>query len=101
MVPPWAIESPIRAAGRPAINTVADPLTIASGGPVQVAESPITAAGILPIKTVGTPGPMIGPPTWGTGGAGGGIGVCMGQVCISVSLAAGGILHGFVSLYFS
>lgn len=89
MEPPWAVVSPIRAAGLPQIITVAEPLTIESGGPTQTQESPITAAGILPIITVGAPGPMTGPPTWGMGE--GKAGVCIGQVCISVNLAAGGI----------
>lgn len=52
--------------------------------------SPITAAGSLPIITVGAPGPTTGPPTWGIGE--GNAGVCIGQVCISVILAAGGIM---------
>ena len=89
MVPPWAVVSPILAAGLPPIITVADPMTMASGGPVQTQVSPTTAAGMLPMRTVGTPGPVTGPPTWGMGV--GKAGVCMGQVCMSVSLAAGGI----------
>jgi hypothetical protein len=48
--------------------------------------SPITAAGNPPIKTVGAPGPITGPPTCGIGD--GNAGVCIGQVCISVILAA-------------
>jgi hypothetical protein len=51
--------------------------------------SPTTAAGIFAIITVGTPGPIIGPPTCGIGGK---AGVTIGQTCISVNLAAGGIL---------
>ena len=51
--------------------------------------SPIIEAGILPINTVGAPGPIIGPPTWGIGGT---AGVCMGHVCMSVSLDAGGMV---------
>ncbi|MEM9928489.1 MAG: hypothetical protein AAF840_01595 [Bacteroidota bacterium] len=50
--------------------------------------SPTTAAGNLAIKTVGTPGPTMGPPTCGMGGK---PGVTIGQVCISVRRAAGGI----------
>ena len=92
MLPPWAVVSPIRAAGLPPIMTVAEPITMLSGGPTQVHISPITAAGMLLIITVGTPGPTMGPPTCGMGGV---PGVCMGQVCISVSLAAGGILSYF------
>ena len=61
--PPCAVVSPIRAAGLPAINTVADPLTIVSGGPTQTQLSVTTAAGIPPISTVGAPGPTMGPPT--------------------------------------
>lgn len=93
IVPPCEVLSPIRAAGLPPIITVADPLTIESGGPAQKQLSPTTAAGKLPIKTVGTPGPIIGPPTWGTGE--GNAGVCMGQVCKSDNLEAGGIIFSF------
>jgi hypothetical protein len=75
----------MRAAGFPPIITVAEPLTIVSGGPTQTHTSPITAAGIFPINTVATPGPIIGPPTCGIGGI---PGVCIGHVCISVILAA-------------
>ncbi len=71
------------------IITVAEPFTVESGGPTQVQLSPITAAGRLPINTVGAPGPIIGPPTWGIGE--GTAGVCMGHVCMSVILDAGGI----------
>ena len=70
----------------------------AARGPTQVQLSPMTAAGILQMRTVGTPGPTTGPPTWGMGE--GTAGVCMGQVCISVSLAAGG-MDKKVSLNFS
>ena len=90
-LPPCAVVSPIRTAGLPVIITVADPLTSESGGPTQVALSPITAAGNPPIKTVAAPGPRIGPPTCGIGGV---PGVCIGQACMSVRRAAGGI--GFV-----
>jgi len=68
MVPPWAVASPTRAAGRPLMRTVAEPLTMAAGGPTHRAVSPITAAGRPPMSTVGAPGPDRGPPTWGTGG---------------------------------
>jgi hypothetical protein len=91
MLPPWAVVSPMRAAGRPQIMTVADALTIASGGPTQTHMSPITAAGIMPMSTFGAPGPDIGPPTCGIGE--GKAGVCIGQVCMSVSLAAGGMAY--------
>ena len=88
--PPWAVVSPWRAAGFFPIITVAEPLTIVSGGPTHVAESPTTEAGSLQINTVGSPGPMMGPPTWGMGE--GTAGVCMGHVCMSVSRAAGGMV---------
>ena len=84
---------PILAAGLPQIITVEDPLMIVSGGPTQTQLSPITAAGSLPIRTVAAPGPTIGPPTWGIGD--GQAGVCIGHVCISVNLAAGGIFITF------
>lgn len=87
MTPPWVVRSPIRAACMPPINTVAEPLTMASGGPAQVAMSPTRAAGIPPMKTVGQQGGTIGPPTCGTGP-----GFTNGQVCISVIRAAGGIV---------
>ncbi len=86
MVPPWAVESPIRAAGLLLMNTVADPLTIVSGGPTHTAMSPRTDAGRKPINTVGTPGDAMGPPTCGFGPS------HMGQTCMSVSRAAGGIV---------
>ncbi len=72
----------------PPIRTVIEPLTIESGGPTQVAMSPTLAAGTPPIKTVGQPGGRIGPPTCGTGGV---PGVTIGHICISPTLAAGGI----------
>src|SRR5262249_19967655 len=81
--PPWAIESPIRAAGWPPTNTVGSPWTITSGGPTQVAMSPMRAAGWPPIRTVGQPAGRIGPPTCGT------TPVTIGQTCISPILAAG------------
>jgi hypothetical protein len=84
--PPCAVVSPILAAGLPQIITVAEPLTMESGGPTQTALSPTVAAGILPINTVAAPGPTMGPPTCGMGGR---PGVVIGQVCISVNLAAG------------
>jgi hypothetical protein len=85
--PPCEVESPILAAGFPPIMTVDEPIEIVSGGPVQTHESPTLAAGIPPIMTVGSPGGSIGPPTCGTGP-----GSTMGQMCISVVLAAGGIM---------
>ena len=89
MLPPWAVVSPILAAGLFPIITVAEPFAMVSGGPVQVQLSPTTAAGMPPISTVAAPGPMMGPPTCGTGGV---PGVCIGQVCISESLAAEGMV---------
>ncbi|ABQ29475.1 hypothetical protein Acry_0247 [Acidiphilium cryptum JF-5] len=83
MVPPCAVESPIRAAGWPPISTVNAPTTTESGGPTQTAMSPTRAAGMPPISTVGAPGPMIGPPTWGTSTS------TIGQTCMSVRRAAG------------
>jgi hypothetical protein len=85
MLPPCAVLSPILAAGLSVIITVPDPLTIDAGGPTQVQLSPTNAAGMPATITVAAPGPMIGPPTWGT------TPVTIGQVCISVTLAAGGI----------
>jgi hypothetical protein len=61
--PPCAVVPPILAAGLPQIKTVAEPLTIVSGGPTQTRTSPTTAAGNFPIKTVGAPHPIIRPPT--------------------------------------
>jgi hypothetical protein len=95
MLPPWAVASPILAAGLPPIITVAEAFTMAAGGPTQIQLSPITAAGSLPIKTLGTPGPTIGPPPWGTGT--GKAGVAIGQACRSVILAAGGMLPNLLS----
>lgn len=88
IVPPWAQVSPILAAGLPPIITVADPLTIVSGGPTQVHIPVAVAAGSPPIITVGTPGGRIGPPTCGMGGT---AGVTIGQTCMSETRAAGGM----------
>jgi hypothetical protein len=77
----------------PPIKTVADPMAMESGGPVQVAISPTLAAGIPPMSTVGSPGGKIGPPTCGTGP-----GFIIGHVCISVILAAGGIIFLLIDL---
>src|SRR5690348_12858831 len=85
ILPPCAVVSPILAAGLPQIKTVAEPFIMESGGPTHTAVSPNTAAGSLPINTVGAPGPTTGPPTCGIGGK---PGVCMGQVCMSLILAA-------------
>jgi hypothetical protein len=87
MLPPCAVGSPMRAAGLPPIRTVVEPMMMLSGGPVQIQVSPTTAAGIPPISTVGAPGPIIGPPTCGTGP-----GLTKGHTCISVILAAGGMV---------
>jgi len=86
ITPPWAVWSPRRAAGRNPISTVADPFAIMSGGPTQVHVSVMRAAGKKPIITVGQP-MMIGPPTCGFGPSD------IGQVCMSVILAAGGMVH--------
>lgn len=88
IAPPCAQVSPSRAAGMPPISTVADPLTIVSGGPTHVHIPVAVAAGRPPIKTVGTPGGNIGPPTCGIGGV---PGVTIGQVCRSEIRAAGGM----------
>src|SRR5687767_1826074 len=73
--------SPIRAAGRPLMSTVALPFTSgvggcgpAGGGNEHTWLSPSTAAGIPPIRTSATPGPAITPgwpvgsPTLAAGG---------------------------------
>lgn len=73
----------MRAAGDPHMNTVDDPMMIVSGGPAQVAISPTFAAGRPAISTVGQPGGRIGPPTCGVPP-----GVTIGQICMSVILAA-------------
>src|SRR4051812_15529079 len=83
MTPPCAVRSPMRAAGKPPMRTVVDACTITSGGPTHIATSVTRAAGSILIRTVGQPGAVIGPPTCGT------TPVTIGQVCISVSLAAG------------
>jgi hypothetical protein len=77
------VESPILAAGFPPIKTLEDPDAMVSMGPVHTALSPTLAAGFPPINTVGSPAGIMGPPTCGT------FPVTMGQVCISVILAAG------------
>jgi hypothetical protein len=74
--------SPIRAAGRPFTNTVAEPWTIMSGGPTQTHLSVMRACGMLPVRTFEEPD-TIGPPTWGT------TPVTAGQVCMSLIRAAG------------
>src|SRR5438093_790242 len=45
IVPPWAVKSPMRAAGMPPISTVIEPMAITSGGPTHKAMSPTRAAG--------------------------------------------------------
>ena len=89
MTPPWAVMSPMRAAGIPPISTVKDPSAMTSGPPAQTAMSPTRAAGRPPMRTVGQPGGRIGPPTCGTGP------VAIGQVCMSVTRAAGGMSGSF------
>ncbi len=83
MTPPWAVMSPMRTAPVLWVSTVMLALMIESGGPTQTHMSPMCDAGRLPISTVGTQGPEIGPPTWGTGP------VNIGQVCMSVIRDAG------------
>lgn len=85
MTPPCAVGSPILAAIKPPIRTVGEPMRIVSGGPTHVARSVTRAAGSPPISTVGHPGGRIGPPTCGT------TPVTIGQVCMSVTRAAGGM----------
>jgi hypothetical protein len=85
MAPPWTVGSPKRAAARLSIITEVDPMRIVSGGPTQVSMSLTLAAGSIPITVVVLPGGRIGPPTWGTST------VTMGQTCMSVIRAAGGI----------
>ena len=84
--PPWAVLSPIRAAGFPPNITLEDPETMLSGGPTQVHMSPTVAAGCPAISTVAAPGGRMGPPTCGMGGV---PGVSNGQTCMSPTLAAG------------
>jgi hypothetical protein len=83
--PPCAVESPIRAAGIPPINTVVDPIMMESGGPAQVHRSPTRAAGKLPINTVAQPGGNTAPPTCGT------TPFTIGHTCMSDILAAKGM----------
>jgi hypothetical protein len=85
IVPPCAVESPMRAAGLLLINTVDDPDAIVSGPPAQTIISPIEAAGKPPIKTFILPGGRTGPPTCGTNP------LTIGHTCMSVILAAKGI----------
>ena len=87
MLPPWAVLSPILAAGRPPIITVALPAAMLSGGPAQVHMPPTVAAGIPPTITVGAPGGITGPPMCGLPP-----GSIMGQMCMSPTLAADGII---------
>ena len=61
--PPWAVMSPMRAAGCPPMRTVKLPSAMVSGGPTQYTISPTRAAGRPPISTVRAPGAVIGPPT--------------------------------------
>lgn len=84
----------MRAAGFPPISTVAEPLAMVSGGPVQVQLLVAVAAGIPPMSTVGVPGGKIGPPTCGT------VPLTIGQTCISPTLAAGGIIQRFCLVNF-
>ena len=83
MAPPWAVPSPMRAAGRPLMKTVVDPPTIRSGGPLQAAISPMRVAGRPPKFTLGDPIGPTGPPTCGVSP------LYIGQMCISPKRAAG------------
>ena len=122
----WLDMSPARAAGSPAMNTVADPLAIKPGPAGThgtnvhiLVISVARAAGRLPIRTVGAQGGIIGKGRAGCGtGVGTGAGGCIGAwqwgadcSTISVILAAGGAipaphplvcrsgdLHGFMVL---
>jgi hypothetical protein len=85
ITPPCRVGSPILAAGRKLIKTPVDPIAIISGGPTHVTIEVTVAAGRKSMSTAGTPGGRIGPPTCGT------VPVTIGQVCRSVTLAAGGI----------
>ena len=62
-----------------------------TGPPAHTAMSPTRAAGRQPISTVGQPGGRIGPPTCGMSP------VTIGQTCMSVMRAAGGMGHSFSS----
>lgn len=73
----------VLAAGRLQMKTVEEPFAMASGGPTQATISVTRAAGSPPINTVGAPGAEMGPPTCGTNPE------TIGQVCMSVNLAAG------------
>src|ERR1051325_723876 len=83
MLPPCAVESPCRAAPLPPSNTVREPLTTLSGGPLHVHCVPRIAAGFPPLRTVGAPGGMIGPPVCGLPP-----GLASGQVWLSPTRAA-------------
>jgi hypothetical protein len=85
ITPPCAVISPILAAGLPQMRTVAEPFAMVSGPPAHTNMSPTVADDKPPINTVTFPGGRIGPPTCGT------TPVTMGQICISVILAAKGI----------
>lgn len=63
IIPPCAVQSPIRAAILPPISTLGSPVLIRSGGDPHTALSPTRAAGRFPISTVGHPAGRIGPPT--------------------------------------
>src|SRR6185312_1346188 len=80
--PPCAVMSPMRAAGRPPIKVMNEPITITSGGPTQTAMLVTQAAG-RPLTSAIEPPGRIGPPTWGTRT------VTIGQTCMSVTRAAG------------
>ena len=54
MEPPWAVGSPMRAAGVPQMRTVMEPMTMESGGPTQTQMEPTQAAGIPPMMMEST-----------------------------------------------
>jgi hypothetical protein len=51
-----------RAAGRPPIKTLGDPIVMEPVQAVPAIRSPMTAAGWPAIKTLGTPGPVMASP---------------------------------------
>jgi hypothetical protein len=65
--PPWAQVLVSLVTGRPMARTVGLPMITLSGGPTHIARSPMHETGRPMASTVGAPGPVIGPPTWGTG----------------------------------
>ncbi len=85
-LPPWAVMSPMRAAGRFMMSTVKLPRAMTSGGPTHMHMSVTRAAGSMPTSTVTAQGGRTGPPTCGMGGT---PGVTIGQTCMSVTRDCG------------